>query len=78
MESIPFHMLGEKVTISGDDFTPCAHTMLIAPIDVPSREELNVLLERFPIFTNMEPIVSHINELFPIMRQIPVDVIVDP
>ena len=71
-------MLGEKVTISGDDFMPCARTLLIAPIDVPSQEELNVLLERFPIFTNMEPIASLLNELFPIMRQIPVDVIVDP
>ena len=61
VESIPFHRLGEKVTISGDDFTASAHTLLTAPIDVPSREELDVLLERFPIFTNMEPITSHIN-----------------
>ncbi|WJZ85640.1 hypothetical protein VitviT2T_005162 [Vitis vinifera] len=45
VESIPFHGLGEKVTISGDDFTASAHTLLTAPIDVPSREELDVLLE---------------------------------
>ncbi|KAJ9689144.1 hypothetical protein PVL29_014679 [Vitis rotundifolia] len=77
-KNIPFHKLGEIITISGDDSTPNAHFSLAAPINVPSREELDVFLQRFPIFTNIEPPISHMNELFPIMKQILVDVTIDP
>ena len=66
------------ITISGDDSTPSAHTPPTAPIDVPNWEELDIHLERFPTFTNMEPPISHMNELFPIMERVPVDVTADP
>ena len=78
VENIPFHGLKEMVTVSGDDSIPSVQTTLVALVDVPNREELDVLLERFPIFTNMEPPMYHMNELFPILEMIPVDVTVDP
>ena len=78
MENISFHGLGETITIFGDDSTPSAHTPLVAPTDVPRWEELDVFLECFPTYTNMEPPTSHINELFLIMERVPVDVITDP
>lgn len=55
-----------------------AQTSLAAHIKVLSWRELNILLERFPIFTNMEPLASHMNELFPMTERIPMDVTVDP
>ena len=70
VESIPFHGLGEMVTISSDDSTPSAHIPPTALIDVLNREEMDVLLEHFPIFTNMEPPTSHMNELFPILEKV--------
>ena len=36
MENIPFHGLGETVTISSDDSMPSTHTSLVAPADVPN------------------------------------------
>lgn len=36
VESIPFHGLGETVTISGDDFTSSTQSLPIAPTDVPN------------------------------------------
>ena len=48
VESIPFHGLGEMVTISSDDSTPSAHIPPTALIDVLNREEMDVLLEHFP------------------------------
>ncbi|KAJ9697226.1 hypothetical protein PVL29_009139 [Vitis rotundifolia] len=74
MESIHFHELGEMVTISSDDSMLSAYTPPTAPIDVLSREELDVFLEHFPTFTNMKPPTSHMNELIPILERIPVDV----
>lgn len=65
-------------TISSDDSTPSAHTPPTAHVDVPSWEKLDVLLEQFPTFTNIEPPTSHMNELFLILERIPMDVIVDP
>ena len=62
VESIPFHRLGEMVTISSDDSTPSAHIPPTALIDMPNREEMDVLLEHFPIFTNMEPPTSHMRQ----------------
>lgn len=70
--------LREMVTISSDDSMPSAQTSSIAPIDVPNREESNVLLECFPTFTNMEPATFHMNKLFPMLERIPVDVTADP
>ena len=78
VENIPFHGLKETVTISGDDSIPSVQTPPVALVDVPNREELDVLLERFPIFTNMEPPMYHMNELFPILERIPADMTVDP
>ncbi|KAL6321868.1 hypothetical protein AAG906_035572 [Vitis piasezkii] len=78
MENIPFHGLGKTVTIFGDDSTPNAHTPLVAPADMPCWKELDVILECFPTYTNMEPPISHINELFLIMERVPVDVTIDP
>lgn len=78
MESIHFHELKETVTILGDDSTPSVQTPQVAFVDVFSREELDVLLERFPTFTNMDPPMYHMNELFPILERIIVDVTVDP
>ena len=45
---------------------------------MPNWEELDILLEHFPTFTNMEPPISHMNELFPIMKRVPVDVTANP
>lgn len=53
VESILFHRLGEMVTITNNDSTPSTQHPPIAPTDVPSQEELDVLLERFPILSNM-------------------------
>ncbi|KAL6330640.1 hypothetical protein AAG906_003251 [Vitis piasezkii] len=75
---IPFHGLGETVTISGDDSTPNVHSLSTALIGMPSWEELDVFLERFPTFTNMELPISHMNELFPIMKRVPMDMTVNP
>ena len=70
VESIFFHRLGETITISSDDSMPSAHIPPTTLIDVPNREEMDVLLEHFPIFTNMEPPTSHMNELFPILERV--------
>lgn len=78
MESILFHGQGETMTISRDDSTLSAQPPPTSPIDVPNREKLDVLLEHFPTFTNMEPSAFHTNELFLVLERIPVDVIVDP
>lgn len=78
MESFPFYELEETVTISGDGSMPSAQTLSATPIDVLNWEELDVLLERFPTFTNMEPPMSHMNELFPLLEMIPMDVATDP
>lgn len=78
MESIPFHGLEETITILEDGSMPSVQTLSATLVDVPSREELDVLLKRFPTFTNMEPLTSHMNELFPILKRIPMDVTVDP
>lgn len=78
VESIPFHELGETIIILGDDSMPNAQPLSVAPTDVLSQEELDVLLERFTMFINMESPVSHMNELFLMLERIPVDVIVDP
>lgn len=66
------------VTISGNDSMPNAQTSLVAHIEVLSRGKLDILLERFPTFTNMEPLAFHINKLSPMVERIPIDVIVDP
>lgn len=78
VKNTPFHELGETITISGDDSTPSMQTLLTALVDVPSWEELDVFLEHFPIFTNMEPLTSHMNEFFLILEKILVDVTADP
>ena len=78
VESILFHGQRETVTISGNDSLPNTQPFAIAHVDVPSREELEVFLERFCTFTNMEPPTSHMNELFPVLKRIPVDVTTDP
>ncbi|KAJ9684960.1 hypothetical protein PVL29_017114 [Vitis rotundifolia] len=70
MESTPFHRLRETITISGDDSMLSVQTPSATPVDVPSREKLDILLERFPTFTNMEPPMYHMNELFPILERI--------
>ena len=49
---------------------PSAQPLLVAHTDVPSQEELEVLLERFTIFTNMEPPTSYMNELFLVLESI--------
>lgn len=78
MENIHFYGLREMVTILSDDSMLSAQTSSVAPIDVPNREELNILLECFPIFTNMESATSHMNELFPMLERIPMDVTANP
>lgn len=77
VESIAFHGLGKTITISSDDSTPSAQSSLVVPIDVLSREELNVMLERFPTFIEMKPPTFHMNELFSVLERIPVDVIIE-
>ncbi|KAJ9678913.1 hypothetical protein PVL29_020960 [Vitis rotundifolia] len=78
VESIPFHKLREKVTISGNDFTPNTQLPSAAHVDAPSQEELDILLKRFPIFINMELPLSHMNKLFLVLERILVDVTADP
>ena len=78
MKGISFNSLGETVTISSDESILSAQPPLVAFIDVPSQEELDVLLERFPTYISMEPPMSYMNKLFSMMDKIPVDVISDP
>lgn len=78
MESITFHGLGKTITISIDDSTPNAQSSSVVLTDVLSREELNVLLERFPTFIEMEPPTFHMNELFSVLERIPVDLTTEP
>lgn len=78
MESIPFHGLRETVTISSDDSTSNAQPPPTAHVDVSNQEELNILLERFPTFIDIELPASHMNELFSVLERIPVDVTADP
>lgn len=54
IENIPFHGVEEPVTILGGDFTLSVQPPLVVSIDVPSGEELDELLERFPTFIDME------------------------
>ena len=74
VERIPFHVVGKTITISGDDSTLSAQPFLAAFVDIPSQEELDILLERFSTFVGMEPLVSHMNKLFLAMQRVPVDV----
>ena len=67
VENIHFLKLGGTVTILGDDSMLSVQTLLATFVDVSSREELDVLLECFTTFTNMEPLASHMNKLFPIL-----------
>lgn len=78
VKSILFHGLGETITISSDDFTPSTQPLPAAPTNVPSKEELDILLEHFPIFTEMELPAFYMNELFSIMERILIDVNIDP
>lgn len=78
VESITFHGLGKTVTISSDDSTPNAQSSSVVLTDVLSQEELNVLLERFPTFIEMEPPTFHMNELFSVLERIPVDLTTEP
>lgn len=68
VESILFHGVRETVSISGNDSTPSTQPPLNASIDFHSREELDVLLERFSTFVDMEPLLANMSELFPIMQ----------
>ena len=45
---------------------------------MPSRNELDELLEHFPTFIDMEPLASNMSKIFPTTQQILVDVIGDP
>lgn len=78
VENIPFHGLEENVTILGDDSMPSEQTLSVAHINVHSQEELDIFLEHFSIFTNMEPPTSHMNGIFLILGRILVDVTIDP
>lgn len=78
VESILFHGLGKMITISGDDSTPSAQTLSAAHVDLLNQEELDFLLECFITFTNMKPLASHMNELFPMLERIPMDVTANP
>lgn len=74
-----FHFTGKGKRSPYQVMTPrLTQPLPIAHADVPSREELEVFLERFCTFTNMEPPKSHMNELFPVLKRILVDVTVDP
>lgn len=77
VESISFHGLGETITISSNDSTPSAQISLAAPTDVLCWEKLDILLERFLTFINIESPTSHMNKLFTTLKRIPVDVTVD-
>lgn len=78
MESIPFHGLRKTVTISSNDSMSNSQPSLTAYVDVSSREELDILLECFPTFIDIEFPASHMNELFLVLERIPVDVVADP
>ena len=45
---------------------------------MPSRNELDELLEHFPTFIDMEPLASNMSKIFPTTQQILVDVVGDP
>lgn len=76
VESILFH--GVRENVRGDDSTPSTRPPLNASTDVHSQEELDVLLERFSTFMDLEPLMANMSELFPIMQQIPINVTSDP
>lgn len=78
MENISFHGIEETFTISSDSYTPSTQPPLNAFTDVPSWEELDVLLEYFPTFVDMEPLVANMSELFSTMQQILVGITSDP
>lgn len=77
VKSILFHGLGETITISSDDFIPSTQPLPTSPTDVPSQEELDILLEHFPTFTEMKLPVFYMNELFSIIERILIDVNID-
>lgn len=70
VENIAFHGLEKTITISSDDSTPSAQSLLVVPTDVLSREELNVMLECFLTFIEMKPPIFHMNELFSVLKRI--------
>lgn len=45
---------------------------------MPSREELDELLEHFPMFIEMESSASNMSELFPTMQHISMEIASDP
>ena len=63
VETIPFHFIGEHVVIPSGSI-PNLQPHPTTTIDVPSQEELDELLKRFPTFTDMEPLVTNMNDLF--------------
>ena len=49
----------ETCEISGGESTPSTQPRLAVSTGVPSKEELDKLLEHFPTFIGMEPLVSN-------------------
>lgn len=77
-ESISFHNIGETISISSDDSTLSVQHPPVVIANVPSREELDVLLKRFPTLIDMESPASNMSELLSVTQWILVDVAKDP
>ena len=64
------------VISGGSILSPQPHSTVIR--DVPRWKEVDELLKCFPTFTNLEPPVTNMNDLFPATQRIPVEVDSDP
>ena len=73
--SIPFQE--DSMVILGGS-TPTSLLLPTIASDVPSRQALNELLKHFPIFIDMEPSMTNMNNLFPTTKRIPVEVDSNP
>ncbi|KAL6345545.1 hypothetical protein AAG906_017272 [Vitis piasezkii] len=64
-EEISFYCTKEPVTILGGVvLNSQGPPIVVAHIDVSGREKLDELLNRFPTFIDMEPLVSNMNDIF--------------
>lgn len=72
-KDISFHNMGEPVTILSGKFNVSMQPPPTISTNVRSREKLNKLLECLPMFKDMEPPMSNMNDLFSAAQRIPIN-----
>lgn len=77
-KDISFHNMGEPVTILSGKFNVSMQPPPTISTNVRSREKLNKLLECLPMFKDMEPPMSNMNDLFSVAQRIPINLDGDP